>query len=83
MWLLIEQGKNNQIKDSFFNALLAPFTFKLIKAMQNCLDVIARSYNVECGIHIVLNKALSIYVVLNKPFMHGYQSTALSSHKKR
>lgn len=51
--------------------------------MQNCLHVIARSYNVECGIQVVLNKALSIYVVLNKPFMHGYQSTALSSHKKR
>lgn len=29
MWLLAEQGKNNQVKD-FFHALLAPFTLKLI-----------------------------------------------------
>ena len=29
MWLLVEQGKNNQVKD-FFHALLAPFTLKPI-----------------------------------------------------
>lgn len=29
MWLLVEQGKNNQVKD-FFHALSAPFTLQLI-----------------------------------------------------